>query len=65
MIAAMAVGENPLEYWEKKRETTKAGLAKMILETHQGGILDYIKSNNNDIHFIIPEDQIHIYCTVI
>ena len=48
MIAAMAVGENPLEYWEKKRETTKAGLAKMILETHQGGILDYIKSNNND-----------------
>lgn len=48
MIAAMAVGENPLEYWEKKRETTKAGLAKMILETHQGGILDYIKSNDTE-----------------
>ncbi len=43
MIAAMALGENPLELWEKRRSHTKAGLAKMILETERTGILDNIE----------------------
>ena len=45
MIAAMAVGENPLEYWNKRRETPKAGLARMILETEKEGILEEIEFN--------------------
>lgn len=45
MIAAMAVGENPLEYWNKRRETSKAGLARMILETEKEGILEEIEFN--------------------
>jgi hypothetical protein len=43
MIAAMALGENPLEIWEQRRRETKAGLAKMILETEKTGILDSIE----------------------
>lgn len=42
MIIAMALGENPLEFWKQRRSTTKAGLAKMILETEKHGILDNI-----------------------
>lgn len=45
MIAAMAVGENLLEYWNKRRETSKAGLARMILETEKEGILEEIEFN--------------------
>lgn len=43
MIAAMALGENPLELWEKKRSDSKAGLARMILETENSGVLDSIE----------------------
>ena len=40
MIIVMALGENPLELWELRREKTKAGLAKMIFETEKPGIGD-------------------------
>lgn len=43
MIVAMALGENPLELWEKRRDTTWAGLAKMILETKKAGALKRIE----------------------
>ena len=43
MIAAMALGENPLELWEQRRTETKAGLAKMIIETERTGVLEDIK----------------------
>ena len=43
MIAAMALGENPLEFWKQRRTETKAGLAKMILETERTGVLEDIK----------------------
>lgn len=43
MIAAMALGESPLELWKDRRSHTKAGLAKMILETKRSGILDHIE----------------------
>ena len=43
MIAAMAVGENPLEYWRKKNSKTTAGLARMILSTEESGTLEDIK----------------------
>jgi biotin carboxylase len=45
MIVAMALGENPLELWEQRRSETKAGLAKMILETHESGIIESIEYN--------------------
>lgn len=43
MIAAMALGENPIELWNEKRNGTMAGLAKMILETEKSGTLDIIE----------------------
>ena len=43
MIIAMALGKSPLELWEQRRDKTKAGLAKMILETEKSGIIDNIK----------------------
>ena len=43
MIAVMALGENPLELWKERSTTTKAGFAKMILETEKSGILDSIE----------------------
>ena len=43
MIAAMAVGENPLEYWKKRNSKTTAGLARMILSTEESGTLEDIK----------------------
>lgn len=43
MIVAMALGENPLELWEQRRDTTWAGLAKMILETKKAGALKRIE----------------------
>lgn len=45
MIAAMAVGENPMEYWEKKNDSTTAGFVKMILETEKSGVLRNIEYN--------------------
>lgn len=43
MIAAMALGENPLELWERRRDKTLAGYAKMILETEKSGELESIE----------------------
>lgn len=43
MIAAMAVGENPLEYWNKRNSKKTAGLAKMIFSTDKQGVLEEIK----------------------
>ena len=43
MIAAMAVGENPLEYWGKRNSKTTAGLARMILSTEESGTQEDIK----------------------
>ncbi|MCB7319861.1 ATP-grasp domain-containing protein [Lacrimispora sp. 210928-DFI.3.58] len=68
MIVAMALGENPLEFWEKKRESTKAGLAKMILETEKSGVLDAIEYKGEiagDVlevtFFKHPGDEIRIF----
>lgn len=52
MIAAMAVGENPLDFWEKRRTTTRAGMAKMLISQKQKGILknvQYLGNSNNNI----------------
>lgn len=48
MIIAMAVGDNPLVYWNKRREKTKAGFAKMFLETKKSGILKEIQYQDSD-----------------
>lgn len=68
MIAAMALGENPLELWNKKRNTTKAGLAKMILETEKSGVLEkieYLGNVEGDVlevtFFKHPGDEIRIF----
>lgn len=68
MIAAMALGENPLELWEKRRCETKAGLAKMILQTDKSGILEHIiceEQIDNEIleitFFKHPGDEIHVF----
>ena len=65
MIAAMAVGENPLEYWGKRNSKTTAGLARMILSTEESGTLEDIKytgAMDEDIleitFFKKPGDQI-------
>lgn len=46
MIASMAIGDNPLIYWNKRKRTAKAGLAKMIFETEKNGIINEIKYKN-------------------
>ena len=68
MIIAMALGENPLELWEQRRDRTKAGLAKMILETEKSGILESIEYKGNidgDVlevaFFKYPGDEIWIF----
>ncbi len=68
MIIAMALGENPLELWEQRRSVTKAGLAKMILETENSGILDKIEYKgeiaNNVLEvtfFKNPGDEIRVF----
>ena len=68
MIVAMALGENPLELWENKRDKTKAGLAKMILETEKSGILENITFNgaveDNILEvtfFKHPGDEIRVF----
>lgn len=55
MIVAMALGENPLELWEKRRGKTKAGLSKMILETERSGELESIRYKG-----IIKDDVIEV-----
>ena len=64
----MALGENPLELWKLRRTETKAGLAKMILETEKTGILENIKYSGmieGDIlevtFFKHPGDEIRIF----
>ena len=64
----MALGENPLELWELRREKTKAGLAKMIFETEKSGILksiEYkgkIEGNVREVTlFKQPGDEINIF----
>ena len=68
MIIAMALGENPLELWEQRRDKTKAGLAKMILETEKSGILESIeykgKIEGNVLEvtfFKHPGDEIRVF----
>lgn len=68
MIAAMAVGSNPLEYWEKRNSVETAGLAKMILSTDKKGILDeinYMGEMTDEIleitFFKHPGDEIRIF----
>ena len=43
MIIAMALGENPLELWVQRGNTTKAGLSKMVFETEKTGILKSVE----------------------
>lgn len=46
MIALMALGKNPLTYWEKRSDKNKAGLARMIIEEENSGVLDEIINEN-------------------
>lgn len=68
MIIAMALGEDPLELWECRRESAKAGLAKMILETEKSGTLESIEYKGRiegDVlevtFFKHPGDEIRIF----
>lgn len=68
MIAAMAVGCSPLEYWKKRNESETAGLAKMILSTEKKGILKdiyYTGEMAKDIleitFFKHPGDKIKVF----
>lgn len=68
MIAAMAVGENPVELWNKKNDYESAGLARMMLSTELHGILKDIKYEgkmDEDIlevtFFKHPGDEIRIF----
>lgn len=42
MIAAMAIGEDPKAIWDNRVNVSKAGVAKMIIETQKGGRLEEI-----------------------
>ena len=49
MIASMAISENPLEFWSQRSRENKAGLARMIIETKNSGILkEIVNSNKKD-----------------
>ena len=68
MIIAMALGENPLEFWERRRAKTMSGLAKMILETKRSGELESIEYRGKvegDVlevtFFKKPGDEIRIF----
>ena len=68
MIAAMAVGENPLKYWENRNKEETAGLAKMIFSTEQKGILknvSFVGEKTEDIleitFFKHPGDEIRVF----
>ena len=68
MIIAMALSNDPHEIWDNRRNKTKAGLAKMILETEKSGILDSIKYNGEvegDVievtFFKHPGDEIRVF----
>lgn len=53
MIAKMSVGENPLDIWNNRRNTKKAGYAKMLFTTKLEGELkkniEYKGDSNDDI----------------
>lgn len=68
MIAAMAVGENPLSYWDNRSTDYSAGLSKMIISEHKQGKMNNIKYNgiiDDDIleitFFKQPGDSINIF----
>ena len=68
MIAVMALGENPLELWEQRRDKPMAGLAKMIPETKTPGVLESIEYKGEiegDVlevtFFKHPGDEIRIF----
>lgn len=68
MIIAMALGENPLELWDKRRAKTKAGLAKMIFETEKSGQLESIEYTGKDDEDVLevtffrhPGDEIRVF----
>lgn len=68
MIIAMALGENPLELWEQRRNKTMSGLAKMILETEKSGTLESIQYTGSDkgnvlevTFFKHPGDEIRVF----
>ena len=68
MIAAMALGGDPLKFWNARRDHTKAGLARMILETEKGGILReiaYKEEIGGDVlevtFFKHPGDEIRVF----
>ncbi len=68
MIAAMAVGESPLSFWEKRSSRPTSGLARMILSTDKKGIVKEIKYSglmDDDIleitFFKHPGDELHIF----
>ncbi len=68
MIAALALGENPLELWSNRRDKAMAGLAKMIIETEKSGKLESIeytgKVDGNVLEvtfFKQPSDEIRIF----
>lgn len=68
MIATMAVGENPLELWNKRNAYESAGLAKMMFSTDRHGILKEIKYKgkmDEDIleisFFKYPGDEICVF----
>lgn len=49
MIASMAISENPLDFWSQRSKDNKAGLARMIIETKNSGILkEIVNSNKKD-----------------
>ena len=67
MIIAMAVGQDPREYWNNRRDSTRAGLARMIFETERSGILNsitYTGEASDDIEitfFKKPGDEVRIF----
>ncbi|MCH1982946.1 ATP-grasp domain-containing protein [Ruminococcus sp. OA3] len=68
MIAAMAVGADPLEYWEMRNPVRTAGLAKMLFSTEKKGTLKdicYTGQMSDDIveitFFRKPGDDIRVF----
>lgn len=47
MIAAMAIGADPAEYWNKRSDIETAGLARMIIDTERTGIVKNIGYKDN------------------
>ena len=65
MIASLAVGDDPIEYWNRKNAYETAGLAKMIISTDRSGVLKeiaYQGHNDPDViqvsFFKKPGDEI-------